>query len=66
MDVNNRLREIRMKEYAEDPKQFSERIDVNIKTYYTWEKGFALPSLKECLRVAKILNKDVKEIWSLE
>lgn len=66
MDVKNRLKEIRMREYAEDPKEFAARIGVNLKTYYVWESGNALPSLKECIRVSNILNKDVKEIWSLE
>lgn len=66
MDVKNKLKDIRMREYGEEPKEFAKRINVNIKTYYTWEKGFALPALKECLRVAKILKKDVSEIWSLD
>lgn len=66
MEIKNNLRQIRMREYGENPKEFAERINVNIKTYYTWENGNASPSLKECIRVANILNKDVKEIWSLQ
>ena len=66
MSVTNRLKEIRMREYADDPKEFSDRIGVKLKTYYTWETGNSIPALKECLRVCNILNKDVKEIWNLE
>lgn len=63
--VKNNLKEIRMREYAEDPKYFAKRLDVNIKTYYTWENSSALPSSKKMLEVAKKLNKRVEEIWWL-
>ena len=55
-----------MREYAEDPKEFARRIDINIKTYYTWETSSALPSSKKMLEVARKLNKKVEEIWWLE
>lgn len=66
MDIKNNLREIRMREFAEDPKEFSKRINVNIKTYYTWENGLCNPSSKEMLRIAKVLNMPVESIWWLE
>ena len=64
--VKNNLKEIRMREYAEDPKDFAKRLNVNIKTYYTWETSAALPSSKKMLEVAKKLDKKVEEIWWLE
>lgn len=64
--VKNRLREIRMREYMMEPAEFAALIKVNIKTYYAWELGRAIPSMKEALRVAKILNKRVDDIWFLE
>ena len=64
--VKNKLKEIRMREYAEDPKEFANRLEVNVKTYYVWENGAALPSSVKMLEVAKKLNKQVNEIWWLE
>lgn len=66
MGVRNKLKEIRMREYAEDPKEFAKRIEINVKTYYVWESGSALPSSMKMLEVAKKLNKKVEDIWWLE
>ena len=38
--VKNRLREIRMREYALDPEEFAILINVNIKSYYSYERDF--------------------------
>lgn len=64
--VKNKLKDIRMREYAEDPKDFAKRLDVNIKTYYVWENGAQLPGSKTMLEVAKKLNKKVEDIWWLD
>ncbi|WP_238899386.1 helix-turn-helix domain-containing protein [Clostridium sp. YIM B02500] len=66
MGVKNKLKEIRMREYAEDPKDFADRLKVNIKTYYVWENGAVLPGSKKMFEIAKILNKKVDDIWWLE
>jgi len=66
MEVKNRLRDIRMREYAMEPKEFADMLGINIKTYYPWELGSATPSLKKCLCVAEKLNKTVNDIWYLE
>ncbi|MEW9093922.1 MAG: helix-turn-helix domain-containing protein [Clostridiaceae bacterium] len=66
MEIKNNLRDIRMREYAMEPKDFAELIEVNKKTYYGWESGAAIPSMKEGLRVCKKLNKRLEEIWYLE
>ena len=64
--VKNKLKDIRMREYAEDPKDFAKRLDVNIKTYYVCENGAQLPVSKTMLEVAKKLNKKVEDIWWLD
>lgn len=64
--VKNRLKEIRMREYMMEPQEFSKLIEVNYKTYYSWEKGIAGPSLEKALEVAKKLNKSLEDIWYLE
>ncbi|WP_410053772.1 MULTISPECIES: helix-turn-helix transcriptional regulator [Clostridium] len=61
--INNRLKEIRMKEYMMKPQEFARYIDVNSKTYYSWEQGIVNPSLQTALNVAKKLNKKVEDIW---
>jgi Predicted transcriptional regulators len=66
LGVRNKLKEIRMREYAEDPKEFAKRLNVNIKTYYVWENGAVLPGSKTMFEIAKILNKKVDDIWWLE
>lgn len=63
--VKNRLREIRMKEYMMNPQEFSQLIDINCKTYYSWESGTVGPSLETALKVSKKLNKTIEDIWYL-
>lgn len=64
--VKNRLKEIRMREFMMEPQEFSSFININYKTYYSWERGVAGPSLQTALEIAKILNRKVEEIWYLE
>jgi Predicted transcriptional regulators len=66
MEIKNRLRDIRMREYALEPKEFAEMLGVNTRTYYSWELGKAIPSMKEGLRVSNKLNKKLEDIWYLE
>lgn len=66
MSVKNKLKEIRMREYMMEPGEFANLIKVNIKTYYAWELGNAIPSMKEGLRIAKELKKKLDDIWYLE
>jgi putative transcriptional regulator len=65
MPVKNRLKEIRMREYMMTQKEFAEHIGINLKTYYSWERGIAGPSLNTALEVAHRLNKKVEDIWYL-
>lgn len=66
MGVKNRLKEIRMREYMMEPQEFAALIEVNYKTYYSWERGVAGPSLETALIVAKKLKKNVEDIWYYE
>jgi DNA-binding XRE family transcriptional regulator len=64
--VKNLLREIRMREYAMDPEEFAKFIDVNIKSYYSYEGNYSRPTLEKSLIIAQKLNKKVEDIWYLE
>jgi DNA-binding XRE family transcriptional regulator len=55
-----------MREYMMEPQEFAILISINYKTYYSWERGVAGPSLQTALEVAKKLNKKVEDIWYLE
>lgn len=61
--VKNHLKEIRMREYMMEPQEFANLININCKTYYSWEREVAGPSLQTALEVAKKLNKKVEDIW---
>lgn len=54
-----------MREYMMEPQEFANLINVNYKTYYSWEREVAGPSLQTALEVAKKLNKKVEDIWYL-
>jgi putative transcriptional regulator len=64
--VKNRLKEIRMREYMMEPQEFAKYIDINYKTYYSWERGVAGPSLETALQIAAKLKKRVEDIWYFE
>lgn len=66
MGVKNKLKEIRMREYMMEPQEFAKFIEVNYKTYYSWERGAAGPSLETALKVAKKLNKRIEDVWYLD
>lgn len=55
-----------MREHVLDPEEFSNLIDVKVKSYYSYEKGISRPSLEKALEIAKKLNKKVEEIWYLD
>lgn len=64
--VKNRLKEIRMREYMMEPEEFAKLINVNIKSYYSYERDFSRPTLEKALEIALKLNKTIHEIWYLE
>lgn len=64
--LENKLKEIRMKEYLMAPGEFAKLIGTDIKNYSNWESGRSRPKLEIALEVAKKLNKKVEEIWFLK
>lgn len=65
MGVKNKLKEIRMREYTMEPEEFAKLIDVNIKSYYSYERDFSRPTLEKALQISLKLNKTIHEIWYL-
>lgn len=65
MGVKNRLKEIRMKEYMLNMKEFCKIVKVNYRQYTSYEKG-VVPNPETMLRIAKALNKPVEDIFYLD
>ena len=64
--VKNRLKEIRMKEYMMNQKDFANKLNVPVKVYWSWENGKSNPTLERALEVARKLNKNINELWYLD
>jgi DNA-binding XRE family transcriptional regulator len=64
--VKNHLKEIRMKEYMLNIKDFAEIIGVDNKVLSSWERDKSRPTLERALEVSQKLNRNVNEIWYLE
>ncbi|SDL21227.1 helix-turn-helix transcriptional regulator [Natronincola ferrireducens] len=65
MEVKNKLKEIRMKEYMLNQKEFAELLEINYRQYNKYENE-VVPSLQIALHIAKKLNKPLEEIFYLE
>lgn len=61
--LQNRLREIRFKEYAASSTDFAKKLGVSISVYSAWERGKTFPSLEKAYDVAKRLDRTVIDIW---
>lgn len=66
MEVKNRLKEIRMKEYMMSSIEFAKLLEVTNTTYSNWELQKVKPSLDTALNVARILNRAIEDIWYLD
>lgn len=66
MEVKNRLKEIRMREYLMSSSEFAKLLGVAISTYSQWESGSSNPSIVKCFEIANKLNKKLEEIWYSE
>ena len=64
--VKNKLKEIRMREFLMAPGEFANKLKVNLKTYSNWEKDRSKPPLEEAIRISKLLNRTVNDIWDIE
>ncbi len=63
--VQNRLKEIRMKEYMMNQKEFASFLEIDFRQYNRYEHSIQ-PSLEVALKMAFKLNKDVKKIFYLD
>lgn len=64
--VKNRLKEIRMREYMMSATDFSKMLGVKQSTYSQWENEQNNPTLEKAFEIARLLNKELKEIWQEE
>lgn len=63
--VKNKLKEIRMKEYMLNQKEFCKLLDISTSTYNPLEKNIKQGNAETLLHIAKKLNRKVEEIWYL-
>lgn len=61
--LKNRLRDIRLREYAMSSTDFAKMLGVSISVYSAWERGVNFPQLEKAFDVAKKLNRTVIDIW---
>lgn len=66
MGVKNKLKEIRMREYMMESKEFAKFLQENITTYSNWELGVSKPNLEKALQIGNKLNKKIEDIWYLD
>jgi DNA-binding XRE family transcriptional regulator len=66
MGVRNRLKEIRMREYMINSKEFAEIIDVLPDNYSRIENNKTQVSLERAILIAKKLGKSVEDIFEVE
>ena len=64
--VKNKLKEIRMREYMMNSKEFCKVIDVKPNTYSQIEGNKQQGNIETILKIAKALNRKVEDIWYLE
>lgn len=62
--VKNKLKEIRMREYMLNQKEFAESIlHISIYTYNPIENNKTQGNIETILIIAKALNRKVEDIW---
>lgn len=64
--VKNKLKEIRMREYMMNSKEFCKVIDIKTNTYCQIEGNKQQGNIETILKIAKALNRKVEDIWYLE
>lgn len=63
--VQNRLKEIRMREYMMNQIEFATFLKIDFRQYNRYEHSIQ-PSLEVALKIAAKLSKDVKDIFYLD
>lgn len=66
MGIKNRLKEIRMKEYMLNQKEFAALIDVLPDNYSRLENNKTQVSLERAIIIAKKLNKSVEDVFEVD
>ncbi|MDY3360541.1 MAG: helix-turn-helix transcriptional regulator [Clostridium celatum] len=64
--VKNRLKEIRMKNYMMNSKEFSELLGIKANTYSQLETQKQQGNIETILKISKALNLKVEDIWYLD
>ena len=64
--VRNRLKEIRMKKYMMNSKEFSELLGIKANTYSQLETQKQQGNIETILKISKALNLKVEDIWYLD
>ena len=64
--VKNKLKEIRMREYMLNQKDFCKLIGISQSTYNPIENNIKQGNAETILLIAKGLNRKVEDIWYLE
>lgn len=66
MGVKNRLKEIRMREFMMNQKEFCGMIGISQSTYSSIESNKIQGNIENIMIIAKALNRKVEDIWYLE
>ena len=61
--IKNHLKEIRMKEYMLNKREFAKFLGIAEQQYIRYENGVSSPSLKICLKITTVLSKKIDDIW---
>ena len=64
--IKNRLKEIRMKEYMMNKKEFAKVLSIVEQQYLRYENGINMPSLEICFKISNTLSKKIDDIWYVE
>lgn len=64
--VRNRLKEIRMKNYMMNSREFSKMLGIGASTYSQIETQKQQGNIETILKISKSLNLKVEDIWYLE
>lgn len=66
MNVKNKLKEIRMREYMMNSTKFCELLNISLSTYSQIESNKQQGNIETILKISKALNRKVEDIWYLE
>ena len=66
MGVKNRLKEIRMREYLMNSREFCKLLEISQSTYSQIETNKQQGNIETILKISKALNLKVEDIWYLE